>query len=68
MTNHNHNHNPLNGPRLDETPAVEIANARKSYHIGEMEVPALRGIDFSVRRGEFLAMICPSGTGKGDNK
>jgi len=47
---------------------VEIANARKSYHIGEMEVPALRGIDFSVRRGEFLAMICPSGTGKGDNK
>ena len=64
MNNHNpHNHHN-NEQRLDETPAVEIINARKSYCIGEMEVPVLRGIDLSVRHGEFLAIICPSGSGK----
>ena len=59
------NHNPHNNEqRPDGTPAVEIINARKSYHIGEMEVPVLRGIDLSVQRGEFLAIMGPSGSGK----
>ena len=59
------NHNPHNNEqRPDETPAVEIINASKSYHVGEMEVPILRGIDLSVLRGEFLAIMGPSGTGK----
>jgi len=60
MNNHNHN----NEPRQDETPAVEIINARKSYHIGEMEVPVLQGIDLSIQRGEFLAIMGQSGSGK----
>ena len=59
MNNHNHN----NEPRQDETPAVEIINARKSYHIGEMEVPVLQGIDLSIQRGEFLAIMGQSGSG-----
>jgi len=54
MNNHNHNHNE---PRLDKTPVAEIINARKSYYISEMDVPALRCIDLSVRRGEFLAIM-----------
>ena len=60
------NHNPHNHiePRQDETPAVEIINARKSYCIGEMEVPVLQGIDLSIQRGEFLAIMGPSGSGK----
>ncbi len=62
MNNHNNHHN--NETRQDEPPAVDIANVRKSYHIGEMEVPILRGIDLSVRRGEFLAIMGPSGSGK----
>jgi len=45
MNNHNpHDHSPTE-PRQDETLAVEIINARKSYCIGEMEVPIWRGSD-----------------------
>ena len=62
MNNHNpHNHTE---PRQDETPAVEIRDVRKSYCIGEMEVPVLQGIDLSIQRGEFLAIMGPSGSGK----
>ncbi|KAF5418878.1 MAG: hypothetical protein C5S49_01055 [Candidatus Methanogaster sp.] len=64
MTNHNpHNHNE---PRLDKAPVAEITNARKSHHIGEMDVPTLRGTDLPVRRGEFLVIMDPSGAGKGE--
>jgi len=62
MNNHNH-HNHAE-PRQDEPPAVNIINARKSYCIGEMEVPVLQGIDLSIRRGEFLAIMGQSGSGK----
>jgi len=62
MNNHNpHNHTE---PRQDETPAVEIRDVRKSYCIGEMEVPVLHGIDLAIRRGEFLAIMGQSGSGK----
>jgi hypothetical protein len=58
MNNHNpHNHNHIE-PRQDETPAAEIINARKSYCIGEMEVPIWRGSDLSVQSTRSL-----SGTG-----
>jgi len=54
------NDHSYNEPRLDETPAVDIINAGKSCQIGEMEVPILQGIDLSIQRGEFLAIICQS--------
>ena len=51
-------------PRQDKTPAVDIANVKKSYYIGKMEVPILHGIDLAIQRGEFLAIMGPSGSGK----
>jgi putative ABC transport system ATP-binding protein len=37
---------------------------RMVYHVGHVEVEALRGVDVAVRRGEFVAIMGPSGCGK----
>jgi len=36
----------------------------KTYVMGEVEVHALRGVDFELREGEFLVLLGPSGSGK----
>lgn len=45
--------------------AVMIArDLQMIYRVGKVEVPALRGVDLTVREGEFLAITGPSGCGK----
>ena len=43
---------------------IEAMDLHKTYHIGKVEVPALRGISFTVGSGEFLSVVGPSGSGK----
>lgn len=43
---------------------VELRDIRKSFMLGEEEVEILHGIDLTVERGDFLAMMGPSGSGK----
>ena len=45
-------------------PIIEAVDLHKTYHIGKIEVPALRGVSFSVEKGEFVSVVGPSGSGK----
>jgi putative ABC transport system ATP-binding protein len=43
---------------------IELRNLVKTYHVGETEVRALRGVSYAIQDGDFLAIMGPSGSGK----
>jgi len=43
---------------------IEVKNLRKSYHDGITSTVALKNVTFSIRKGEFVAIMGPSGSGK----
>lgn len=43
---------------------LELKDVKKIYQQGKIEVPALRGIDLKVEKGEFTTVFGPSGSGK----
>ena len=43
---------------------VKLENITKIYHMGEVEIRAVDGIDFSIQKGEFVVIVGTSGAGK----
>jgi len=43
---------------------IELHNLVKTYHVGDTEVRALRGVTYRIEDGDFLAIMGPSGSGK----
>jgi ABC-type lipoprotein export system ATPase subunit len=43
---------------------IELHDIYKTYYLGEIDVPVLKGVSFSVARGELVALMGASGSGK----
>jgi putative ABC transport system ATP-binding protein len=43
---------------------LEAINVTKTYTVGQVQVPALRGVSMQMREGEFISVMGPSGCGK----
>jgi ABC-type lipoprotein export system ATPase subunit len=44
--------------------AIELRDVRKSFKVGDEELPVLKGISAAVEPGEFVSIVGPSGNGK----
>ena len=44
--------------------AIEVANLHKTYKLGKVEVPVLRGVSLDIESGQWLAILGASGSGK----
>lgn len=47
-----------------DAPVFEARDLTKTYHMGEVDVHALRGVDVDLYEGEFTVLLGPSGSGK----
>jgi putative ABC transport system ATP-binding protein len=54
----------MTAPSAPDAAVIEVRDLVREYRMGDEMVHALRGVSFSVRRGEYVAIVGPSGCGK----
>src|ERR1700743_1992836 len=49
---------------MSTPPIIQLENIQKSYFMGKQALPVLKGIELSILKNEYVALMGPSGSGK----